>query len=339
MQKAGSRSLRRNTPRSSCSGRKKPGIRSQDDPNPFLFAGDEGGYVKTIGGQAVIEGVMMKSSEGWSVAVRDPKGNINFKTVKTNNLPAFFRLPVIRGVVALGQALAIGIKAIEFSGNIAYQEDDKPLSKWSIMLSIITALALAVLLFIVLPLYLTKVMGNVADVVSTNPFMFNFVDGVLRVGVFLLYVFSIGLWKEMRRIFEYHGAEHKVIYAFEAGEDLTIENAKKYKPYHPRCGTSFLLIVMITSILVFSFIPQEWSFLNKALARLVLIPLIAGISYELLKLSARKEHHLFMRLIAIPGLMLQRLTAKEPDTNQIEVAIAALREVLKLDITTSEAVN
>jgi uncharacterized protein YqhQ len=265
------------------------------------------------------------------VAVRSPKGDITHKTVKTRKLPKILTLPVLRGVVALFHALFIGIKAIEYSGNVAYQEEEKTLSAWSMGTSIAVAILLAIGLFIVLPLYATKVVGAAVQVVATNSFAFNLVDGILRVVVFLMYVFAIGLWKEMRKIYEYHGAEHKVIYAYEAGEDLTVENAKKYKPYHPRCGTSFLLIVMVTSIIVFTFIPKDWSFLYKALSRLVLIPFIAGISYEILRASAKLQEHGFMRLITLPGLLLQRLTVREPDNGQIEVALSALREVLTLE--------
>lgn len=289
--------------------------------------------MKNIGGQAVIEGVMMKSPAGWSVAVRNPRGEISLKLERTRKQSRFLKLPVIRGVVALGQALSIGIKAIEFSGNVAYQEKDgeKPLSPLSMALTIGTAMALAVALFVILPLFLTKLTGGVVQGVSTSSVLFNLVDGVIRVGIFLLYVLSIGLWKEMRRIYEYHGAEHKVIYAYEAGEALTVENAKKYKPYHPRCGTSFLLIVMVISILVFSTIPQTWSFAGKAASRLVLIPLIAGVSYEVLRLSAKMKHNPLMGVVVLPGLLLQRLTVREPDAAQIEVALTAMSEVLKLE--------
>jgi len=288
--------------------------------------------MKSIGGQAVIEGVMMKSPAGWSVAVRDPKGEINLKITRTDTPNRFFKLPVIRGVVALATALIIGIKAIEFSGSIAYQEkDEKPLSPWSLALSIGLALILAIVLFKFVPLLLTTLMGKAYQGISGSSFFFNLIDGILRVGIFLLYVFGVGLWSEMRRIYQYHGAEHKVIYAYEAGEELTVENAKKYKPYHPRCGTSFLLIVMVISIVVFILIPQHWTFIEKFLSRIVLIPVIAGISYEILRLSAKIADKKITSIIILPGLLLQRLTVREPDNSQIEVAIAALNEVLKLD--------
>ena len=283
-----------------------------------------------IGGQAVIEGVMMKSPEGWSVAVRGPKGDISFKTVVTKKPNRFFRLPFVRGVAALIQALSIGVKAIEFSGNIAYQEDEKPIGTLGMGLTIGFAIILAIALFKFLPLFLTTLIGGVSEGVSKSSFMFNFIDGTIRVGIFLFYIFAIGLWKEMRRIYQYHGAEHKVIYAYEAGEELTVENAKKYKPYHPRCATSFLLIVMVISMLVFMSIPQGWSFSGKLMSRIVLLPVIAGISYETLRLSARMKDNPVVGLIVLPGLLLQRMTVREPDDTQIEVALAAMNEVLKL---------
>lgn len=289
-------------------------------------------HTKTIGGQAVIEGVMMKSPLGWSVAVRDPQGSLVFKTVRTGKAHPVFKLPLVRGAVALLQALIIGIKAIEFSGNIAFQEEgEKPLSPWSIALSIGMALVLAIALFKFLPLLIATGMGSIYEGVAKSSFLFNLIDGVTRVFIFFLYILGIGLWGEMRRIYQYHGAEHKVIYAFEAKEDLTVENARKYSPFHPRCGTSFLLIVMIISIIAFMFIPQEWSFVEKLLARVVCIPLIAGVSYEAQRLSARAKDHPLMGFVVFPGMLLQRLTAHEPDDAQIETAIAALKEVLKLE--------
>ncbi|TAN42504.1 MAG: DUF1385 domain-containing protein [Nitrospirae bacterium] len=295
--------------------------------------------MQNIGGQAVIEGVMMKSKSGWSVAVRGPKGDISFKTVKSGNVPKILQLPVVRGIVALFHALIIGVKAIEFSGSVAYQEDndEKPVGAWTIGFSILAAIFLAMFLFKFLPLYITTLLSESNQGISQSSFLFNFIDGILRVGIFLLYIFSIGLWKEMRRIYEYHGAEHKVIYAFEAGEPLTVENARKYKPYHTRCGTSFLLIVMVLSIIIFMAIPKDWTFVEKLLSRLLLVPFIAGISYEFLKLSAKLHDNPVFKLAVLPGLLLQRMTVREPDDSQIEVAIAAVKEVLTLEPDLKEA--
>jgi uncharacterized protein YqhQ len=288
--------------------------------------------IKSVGGQAVIEGVMMRSPKHWTVAVRDQKGTIHLLKEKLTEMPRFLRLPLVRGVIALFQALSLGIKAIEFSAGKAYEEDGgESMSRLSVVVTMVVAFALGIGLFILLPLYATKLVGLVIQGVEKSSFLFNLVDGVIRVFIFLCYVIAIGLWKEMARIFMYHGAEHKVIHAYERGMELTLENVKQYSPLHPRCGTSFLMIVMVVSILVFSFIPQHWPFIYKFLSRIIFIPLIAGSSFELLKLSAKWEHHPVMHLMITPGLMLQRLTTREPDDAQLEVALSALIEVLKLE--------
>ncbi|MCI0469957.1 MAG: DUF1385 domain-containing protein [Nitrospirae bacterium] len=289
--------------------------------------------MKNIGGQAVIEGVMMKSPSGWSVAVREPDGGVRLKTERIKKTAPFFKLPILRGVVALIHAMVIGIRAIEFSGSVAYQDgkEDKGTGAVAMTLSIAAAIILAIVIFKFVPLYAATLTGSAFESVSRSAFLFNLADGVARVVVFLLYVYAIGLWKEMKRIYEYHGAEHKAIYAYEAGEELTVENAKKYKPYHPRCGTSFLLIVMAMSIMVFMIIPQDKGFAEKLIYRLLLIPLVAGVSYEVLRYSARMGSNPLMRLIIAPGLFLQRLTVKEPDDGQIEIALRALKEALRLE--------
>jgi uncharacterized protein YqhQ len=290
--------------------------------------------IKSVGGQAVIEGVMMRSPGHWTVAVRDQKGTIHLLRERLTQMPRFFRLPLVRGVVALFQALLLGIRAIEFSAGKAYEEEgEEGMSRLSMLLTIIAAIGMAIGLFILLPLYATKLVGMAVEGVAASSFLFNFVDGVIRVLIFLCYVLLIGAWKEMARIFMYHGAEHKVIHAYEKGMELTLENVREYSPLHPRCGTSFLMIVMVVSILVFSFIPQQWPFIHKFLSRILLIPLIAGSSFELLKLSAKWDHHPVMHFLILPGLMLQRLTTREPDDAQLEVALSAMIEVLKLEET------
>lgn len=288
--------------------------------------------IKSVGGQAVIEGVMMRSPKHWTVAVRDQKGTIHLLKEKLRETHRFLKLPMIRGVIALFQALALGIRAIEFSAGKAYEEEgEESMSKLSIVITMIFAFVLGIGLFILLPLYATKLVGLVIQGVEKSSFLFNLVDGIIRVFIFLCYVLGIGLWKEMARIFMYHGAEHKVIHAYEKGLELTLENVKQHSPLHPRCGTSFLMIVMVVSILVFSFIPQSWPFLYKFLSRIVFIPLIAGSSFELLKLSAKWDHHPVMHALITPGLMLQRLTTREPDDAQLEVALSALTEVLRME--------
>ncbi|UCG77238.1 MAG: DUF1385 domain-containing protein [Nitrospirota bacterium] len=280
-----------------------------------------------IGGQAVIEGVMMKSHGGWTVAVRDPKGEIHIKRQPMDARRGFMKLPFIRGVVALLDALVIGVKAIDFSASKAYiEEDEKPLTPLAMGLTILSAFGLAVAIFILLPLYLTKLIPGTAD----SSLWFNMIDGVIRVAFFILYVFLIGLWKDMARIFEYHGAEHKAIHAYEEGLELEVGSVRAFSPHHPRCGTSFLFIVMILSIFIFSLIPHSWGFVMKFLSRIVLIPVIAGVSYETLKLSSKMKDNPFVNIMIQPGLLLQRLTTREPDESQIEVAIVALKEAVAL---------
>jgi uncharacterized protein YqhQ len=286
-----------------------------------------------IGGQAVIEGVLMRAPRSMAIAVRRPDGEIVVKRDRVVPLSERFpvlKLPLVRGAVALFSSLVIGIKALSFSANAAMAEGEKqeeltPLAMGGTMA---VALLFGVLLFFVLPLYLTKLL---VPVIGDSNLVFNLVDGLIRVLVFLLYVYSISRMNDIQRVFQYHGAEHKSIYAFEAGESLTVENVKRYSRLHPRCGTSFLLIVMLVSILVFSLIPKLWPFYAKAGARIVLLPLIAGLSYEVLKWSARHEQAPLVRLLITPGLALQRLTTREPDDAQLEVAIRSMEEAIEVN--------
>ncbi len=196
------------------------------------------------------------------------------------------------------------MKAIDFSSKIVFKEEKS--SPWSLALSLFLASVIGVILFILLPLYLTKLSGYFISMISTNSFVFNLIDGILRVFVFIGYVLVISMLSMMRRIFAYHGAEHKVINAYEAGETLTAENVEKYSRLHVRCGTSFIFIVLVISILVFSMIPSSWSFVLKALSRVILLPLIAGVSYEILKISARWRNNIVGRVITFPGLIFQK---------------------------------
>lgn len=291
--------------------------------------------LKNIGGQAVIEGAMMKSARGWTVAVRDPKGEIQVKKEPLSAPGRFIKMPVVRGISALYYAMSLGIRALGFSATIAAAEEDKAPEKQpggaAIALTMAASLILGAGLFIALPLYATKLIGAVIPDVGEKSLLFNLVDGIIRVLIFLLYVVLIGLWKDIRRVFEYHGAEHMVIHAYEESGRLDMDEIKRMSPLHPRCGTSFLLIVMLISILVFSFIPQSWAFSYKLLSRLTLIPLIAGLSYETLKASASMKDNPVMRLLILPGLLLQRLTTRPPDEGQIRVAVKALEEVLSME--------
>lgn len=287
-----------------------------------------------VGGQAVLEGVMMRAPRSMAVAVRRPTGEIVVKKDEVVPLSERFpvvKLPIVRGAVALFTSLIIGIKALNFSANEAMVEEEgkqEEISSWAMAGTMAFAFGAGILLFFILPLYLTKLL---VPVIGDSNIVFNLVDGVIRVSVFLLYIWSIARMNDIKRVFQYHGAEHKTIFAFEAGEELTVGNVRKYSRLHPRCGTSFLLIVMVVSILVFSLIPKAWPFIMKAGSRVVLLPLIAGISYEFLKWSAKNDRHPLVKLVVAPGLALQRLTTGEPDDDQVEVAIRSMQEALSIN--------
>ena len=292
-----------------------------------------------IGGQAVIEGVMMRAPRSVAIAVRRPDGEIVVKRelmVPLSERYPVVKLPIVRGAVALFTSLIIGIKALNFSANEAMTEEEKgdekkdggEVSSWALAGTMAVAFGFGIALFFLFPLYLTKLM---TPVIGTNNIVFNLVDGVIRVIVFLLYIWGISRMEDIQRVFQYHGAEHKSIFTFEAGEELSVENVRRHSRLHPRCGTSFLLIVMLVSIAVFSLIPKLWPFYLKAGSRIVLLPLIAGISYEFLKWSAKNDSHPLVRLVITPGLALQRLTTREPDDQQLEVAIRSINEALEVN--------
>jgi len=283
-----------------------------------------------IGGQAVIEGVLMRAPRSMAIAVRRPDGEIIVKRETVVPLSERFplvKLPLVRGAVALFTSLIIGMQALSFSANEAISEGEEKEEMSSLAMggTIAVALLFGIMLFFILPLFLTKLL---VPYIGDSNIVFNLVDGLIRVIVFLIYVYSISRMSDIQRVFQYHGAEHKSIFAFEAGIALTVENVKQFSRLHPRCGTSFLLIVMLVSIVVFSLIPKLWPFYLKAGSRIVLLPVIAGLSYELLKLSAKHEKSRLVRLFIAPGLALQRLTTREPDDGQIEVAIRSLDEAL-----------
>lgn len=295
----------------------------------------------SVGGQAVIEGVMMRAPRSVAIAVRRPSGEIVVRRELLAPLSERYpvvKLPIVRGAVALVQSLVIGIKALNFSANEAMAEEEREkegakeeeLSSWAMAGTMATAFGFGIGLFFVLPLYATKWLTQLS-LISDHNVVFNLVDGVIRVIVFLIYIWAISRMEDIRRVFQYHGAEHKSIFTFEAGEELTVENVRRHSRLHPRCGTSFLLIVMLVSIGVFSLIPKLWPFYLKAGARVVLLPLIAGISYEFLKWSAKHDSHPLVRMMVAPGLALQRMTTGEPDDAQLEVAIRSLNEALEVN--------
>jgi len=286
-----------------------------------------------IGGQAVIEGVMMRSPNSMAIAVRKPNGEIVVKREKLDFFSEkkfFSKLPLIRGVINLLAALILGMKALNFSANQSLGEE-KEVSSWTMGLTFMFALCFGIFLFFLIPLFLTKWLRFAIPMVSTSGILFNLVDGIIRLMIFLAYLWAISFFKEIRRIFQYHGAEHKSIFAFESGEVLMADRVKGFSYLHPRCGTSFLLIVMVVSILVFALIPHHLSFGYKVASRVVFIPLIAGLAYEIIRFADKKRERKSMQVFVKPGLWLQRMTAREPSEDQIEVALRALREVLELE--------
>jgi uncharacterized protein YqhQ len=294
-----------------------------------------------IGGQAVLEGVMMRSPRAFTVAVRKGgKPGAEIALFKMELKPLGERIPflktkIIRGSAALFEALWLGMRALNFSANEALEEDKDgkkdEISPLAMAGTMALALAFSLGLFLALPLLLTNLLGSHYAAVNKNSIIFNLTDGVLRVALFLGYVSGISFMKDIRRVFEYHGAEHKSIAAYEAGVELTVENARRYSCLHPRCGTSFLLIVMALSILLFSIIPGSWPLWAKGASRVVLLPLIAGLGYEFIKYSANHRDNQAIKVLMTPGLWLQRLTTREPSDDQIEVAIKALNEALAME--------
>ena len=289
-----------------------------------------------IGGQAVIEGVMMRSLSGYSIAVRQPNGQMAIKKDRLTSIAKKYpilKTPVLRGSVVLIQSLILGIRALNYSASVSSEgEDGEPeLSNWAVMSSMLMALALGVGLFILAPLGLTNLIRHYL-VPSMGNLEYNVIDGIIRAIFFFAYIVSISYMEEIRRVFQYHGAEHKTVYTFEANEELTVENARQKSTLHPRCGTSFLMFVMAISIIVFSFVPSTAPFVVKFGARIVLIPLIAGLAYEIIRFSARHLSNPVCRLLTRPGMLLQKITTKEPDDSQLEVAIVALKEALMYDI-------
>lgn len=277
------------------------------------------------GGQAIIEGVMMRSPFKYAIAVRKPDKEIILKTGKLRSLSnriKFLKWPIFRGIINLIESLTLGLKALTYSAEQATGEEDK-INNVEMFFTILIAFVLFILIFIALPTTIARYL----DKYLSSLIVYNLFEGILRIGIFLFYLYFISKIKDIKRVFEYHGAEHKVIYTYEAGEELNVDNVKKYSTLHPRCGTSFIFIVLIISILVFSLLGKQ-TLLLRITYRVIIIPLIAGLSYEILKLSAKNMDKIFIKWLVMPGLWFQKLTTKEPDEAQIEVAIKALKGVL-----------
>lgn len=301
----------------------------------------------SVGGQAVIEGVMMRAPNALAIAVRKPSGEVVVKEDVWRSLSRrlkFLKWPVIRGSVVLIETLINGFQALSFSANQALEEGkgEEKLSSWTLSLVMAAAFGIGILLFVVLPHYLTGFLGYfIGREFRVESLSFHLVDGLIKVFFLVGYIYLISLLKDIQRIFQYHGAEHKSIYAYEAGEELTVSNAKRHSTLHPRCGTAFLLIVLIVSIVFFAaffpFLPKFPS-LGKGLTNLIYVgiklPLlfpIAGLAYEVIKLSGKKPNHPVLKMVLAPGLWLQRLTTREPTDDQIEIALRALQGALKIE--------
>lgn len=277
-----------------------------------------------VGGQAVIEGVMMQNGDRIAVAVRrQAEGDIVVRSIPSRKrFKRLGEIPFLRGLFRLVDMLSLGMRALNLSAQLAFPEDEQ-LGKGGTFLTFLVAMVVAVGAFVVLPLVLAN---SVDSLRLGNTIVFNLVEGLIRLAFFFIYLVAISRMKDIRRVFQYHGAEHKVVYTYEAEEDLTVENARKHTTLHPRCGTAFLMTVFVIAILVFSLAgnPTLWL---KILSRVLLLPVVAGVSYEVLRFSGRNYDRWWVRLLAQPGLWLQRLTTGEPSDDMIEVAIASLKRV------------
>ena len=281
-----------------------------------------------IGGQAVIEGVMMRSKHFWALAVRRPDKIIStklFKNVSLANKHKVLGFMFIRGVIVLIESMTLGFRSLSYSVNEATEEEVK-FSKKEMTISIIIAVILAVGIFFVLP----TVIGRSFSDFFPNAIVYNLLEGLIRIGFFLAYILLISQIRDIKRIFQYHGAEHKTIQAYENDEELTPENVKKYSTLHLRCGTSFLLIVMVVAVLVFALLGKQ-TMLWRIISRVLLIPVIAGISYEFIKLAGKFSRYRIVNIIFYPGLLIQKITTREPDRSQIEVAISSFKKVLEAE--------
>jgi uncharacterized protein YqhQ len=299
-----------------------------------------------VGGQAVLEGVMMRGVSTWAVAVRMPApeqleggrhmepGEAALGPIKVQSFPLvsvlkrhrWLRWPIVRGVVALGESLSIGIKALGIAAGAQSPHDEEPISRGTWIGTVTLALTLAIGLFFLLPVGLTSLVRDQLP----NSLVFVLVEKVVRITIFLLYLWAVSRMKELRRVFEYHGAEHKTISCYEAGMPLTPENARRFSRLHPRCGTSFMLIVMVVAVVVFAPLGTPawyWLFASRVLG----IPLVAGLAFEVIKWFGRNRSKRWVRVLMTPGLKLQLLTTREPDLDQLAVAIAALAAVLAVE--------
>lgn len=278
-----------------------------------------------VGGQAVIEGVMMRGKTHVAVAVRQPDGEISVDVRPVNSISdryPILKKPFLRGVVSLVESLVMGMKALAYSAQVSGDEDEKLDSK-EMALTIAVSAGVAILLFIVIPTWSMRFLTGITQ----DHMALNLAEGVLRMAIFLAYIAAISSMNDIQRVFQYHGAEHKTIYTYEAGLPLKVENVRPFSTLHPRCGTNFLMIVMLISMFIFTFLGWP-SLLERIASRIILMPVIAGVSYELIRYAGAHTDNPLVRIAITPGLLLQKLTTRQPDDSQIEVAIASLKAVV-----------
>jgi len=292
--------------------------------------------IVSAGGQAVIEGVMMRSGRYLAIAVRKPDGNITLRKEKIKSLSEkvrLLKLPFFRGILALFEMLVMGVKALSYSAGEAAEGDDEKATTFEIIFSLFLAVGFALLFFKYIPLVLTDLVSNQFEFIKSSSVIFSIIDGIIKIAMFIGYILIISYMEDMKRVFMFHGAEHKAVNCFEDGKALTVKNVKRYPTLHTRCGTSFILIVLVLGIFVYSFIPNSIPFWYKLLYRILLLPVIAGLSYEILKASKTIHKSRIFSIITWPGLLMQKLTTRNPDETQIKVAIAALNAVLEMERT------
>lgn len=297
---------------------------------PVLESGEE---TTLIGGQAVMEGVMMRAPHSYCVAVRKPDGSLvteDCAIPRMSEKYPILKLPVLRGLGTLGQAMMLGGKALRFSANAQLADGEKPveISSWMMTLNVVFSLAFFIFLYKFVPLLLATRIGKAVPALSGLTAT-NFVDGGIRIVIFLAFLTLLSRMKDIRRVFEFHGAEHKVVFNFESGKPVTVENAQRFVTFHPRCGTNFLAVVLGVAFLIYPLLPVT-GFWARLLLRIALLPLIAGVSYEIIRFAARRQGQL-LGLLSKPGLWLQRITTKPPDDSQTAVAIHALEGAMELE--------
>lgn len=299
-----------------------------------------------VGGQAVIEGVMMRSKNFIAIACREPKGGIvvkDFPFQSLINKYNFLNVPILRGVIGMLEMMAVGIKALNFSADVFAEDVEKPetlkskhrqlLESLLVVLNVVVSLVFAIFIFKFIPLFITEFLNSEFPSLADNYILYNLVDGVLKFLIFIIYILVISKSETIYRVFEYHGAEHKAVFNYEEGTDLTISNSQKQSRIHPRCGTSFVIFVFLISVVLYTFMPRDPNFLMQFAKRVLLLPIVAGISYEILKYSAKHMESRFVKLFTYPGRLFQKLTTKEPSDDQVEVALKALTRTLELEET------